>query len=208
MRRNITIAQTRTLLDQLRTLVPGIALRTTFISGFPGESEDDHKQLLEFVAEQAFENLGVFEYSMEPGTVAGTMEQDKALAVPAEIKARRREEVMQLQQQIALKRQEARAAKFDEKNPLGTGLRLDVLIDAPLRAHGRATPGVGAGGGLYSGRTYAQAPQIDSVTFVQSKKPLAPGEVVRCVVVAADGYDLVAKPAEELDRRVSLKVMK
>lgn len=208
MRRNITIAQTRTLLDQLRTLVPGIALRTTFISGFPGESEDDHKQLLDFVAEQAFENLGVFEYSMEPGTVAGTMEQDKALAVPAEVKARRRNEVMQLQQQIAFQRQEGRAAKFDEKNPIGTGLRHDVLIDAPLRTHGRATTGVGAGGGLYSGRTYAQAPQIDSITFVQSKKPLAPGEVVRCVIVAADGYDLVARPAEELDKRVSLKVMR
>ncbi|HZW05850.1 MAG TPA: 30S ribosomal protein S12 methylthiotransferase RimO [Phycisphaerales bacterium] len=83
MRRHITMDQTRALLDKLRTWVPGIALRTTFISGFPGETEGDHEQLLRFVEEQAFENVGVFEYSLEPGTVAGTMEADPKLAVPA-----------------------------------------------------------------------------------------------------------------------------
>ncbi len=208
MRRNTTIDHTRRLLDKLRTWVPGIALRTTFISGFPGETEQDHQELLKFVGEQKFENLGVFEYSREPGTVAGTMEDDAALAVPAAVKARRRGEVMELQQQIAFARNQARAARFDEKNPARGGTKIDVLIDAPLRSSGKATTGVGKGGGLYQGRTYMQAPQVDSITFVQSAKKLSPGELVSCVVVGADGYDLVARPADELEKSVSLKVMR
>lgn len=208
MRRHITMDQTRRLLDQLRTHVPGIALRTTFISGFPGETEEDHEQLLRFVEEQQFENLGVFEYSLEPGTVAGTMEQDPKLAVPSETKARRRNEVMALQQKIAFAKQKKLADQFDEKKPSSTGVRMDVLIDSAMRSQGRATAGVSSGGRLYTGRTYAQAPQIDSVTYVQSKRDLVPGEVVRCVIVNHDGYDLVAKPVDELEKRVSLSVMK
>jgi ribosomal protein S12 methylthiotransferase len=207
MRRHITVDATRRLLDDLRELVPGIALRTTFISGFPGETEDDHQQLLRFVEDQRFENLGVFEYSMEPGTVAGTMEQDPALAVPPEVKARRRSEVMALQQTIAFARQRALAEQFDEKRPQAGGARLDVLIDSALRSSGRATSGVGSGGRLYQGRTYAQAPQIDSVTYVQSRRELSPGELVACTIVGHDGYDLVARPTDELEKRVSLKLL-
>jgi hypothetical protein len=84
---------------------------------------------------------------------------------------------------------------------------VDVLIDSTLRSHGKATSGVGAGGGLYQGRTSGQAPQIDSVTFVQSKAGLSAGELVRCTIVGADGYDLIAVPVDELEKRVSLKVM-
>src|SRR5690606_7689483 len=73
MRRNVTAAQQRALIEKLRDRIPGMAIRTTFISGFPGETEDDHRQLLEFVEEVGFDALGVFEYSREPGTVAGTM---------------------------------------------------------------------------------------------------------------------------------------
>ncbi len=208
MRRRITMDQTRRLLDKLRMWVPGIALRTTFISGFPGETEADHELLLRFVEEQKFENLGVFEYSMEPGTVAGNMEADPKLAVPAEVKTRRRGEVMALQQKIAFARNKKRAAEFDEKRPAAGGMKLDVLIDAPLRSAGRATTGVGKGGRLYSGRTYTQAPSIDSVTFVQSAKELSPGELVSCVIVGADGYDLVARPVDEIEKRVSLNVMR
>jgi len=207
MRRHITSEQTRRLLGTLRELVPGIALRTTFISGFPGETEGDHEQLLRFIEEQKFENLGVFEYSKEPGTVAGTMEEDARLAVPAEVKARRREEVMLLQQGIAFTRQAKMAAEFDEKRPTAGGVRMDVLIDTGLGTKGRATSGVSGGGRLYQGRTYAQAPQIDSVTFVQSRRELSPGELVSCVIVGSDGYDLVARPVDELEKRVSLKVM-
>ncbi len=208
MRRHITRDATRRLLDELRARVPGITIRTTFISGFPGETETDHQQLLDFIREQRFEAVGVFEYSHEPGTVAGTMEEDPALAVPAKVKTRRRGEIMALQQTIAFQRNAALAAEFDEHRPAQSGRRVDVLIDAPLKSKGRATSGVGKGGGLYSGRTAAQAPQIDSTTFVQSAEALSPGELVRCVITGHDGYDLAARPVSELERRVGLKVLR
>jgi len=208
MRRNVTARHQRDLLARLRKRVPGIAIRTTFISGFPGETEDDHKRLMDFVADAAFENMGVFEYSHEEGTVAGTMEEVPRLAVPAEVKARRRCEVMELQQRLAFARNAAMAAEFDEHQPGSTGRRLDVLIDQATQTKGRRTAGVSKGGGLYIGRTYFQAPQVDGVTFVQSTRELAPGELIRCVVVGSDGYDLVAKPVDELEKRVGLKVVR
>ncbi|MFN0011564.1 MAG: 30S ribosomal protein S12 methylthiotransferase RimO [Phycisphaerales bacterium] len=208
MRRNITHDTTRRLMDDLRTRVPGITIRTTFISGFPGETEADHQQLLDFVREQKFEAVGVFEYSHEPGTVAGTMEDDPMLAVPAKVKARRRGEIMALQQSIAFARNASLAAEFDEKNPTRTGRRVDVLIDSSLKSRGRATSGVGKGGGLYQGRTAAQAPQIDSTTFVQSAETLSPGECVACTIVGHDNYDLIARPTNELEKRVGLKVIR
>lgn len=207
MRRNVTARHQRDLMRKLRKRVPGIAIRTTFISGFPGETESDHQQLLEFVGEMGFENMGVFEYSHEEGTVAGTMEDDPRLAVPAETKARRRGELMELQQRVAFARNAAMAAEFDEKRPAAGGRRLDVLIDQATRTRGRKTAGVSTGGGLYMGRTYFQAPQIDGVTFVHSKRELSPGELVRCVIVGSDGYDLVARPVDELEKRVGLNVL-
>lgn len=207
MKRNVTREQQASVLRKLRERMPGFAVRTTFISGFPGETESDHQQLLEFVGEMAFEAVGVFEYSHEEGTVAGTMENDPKLAVPAEVKARRRGEIMELQQKLAFERQAARAAKFDEKNPTKGGERVDVIVDAALRTSGKATTGVGSGGKLYAGRTVFQAPQIDAVTYVQSKEKLAAGEVVRCVIVGSDGYDLVAKPVDEVEKKVSLGIL-
>ncbi len=213
MRRHVTREKQAHVVKRLKERVPGMAIRTTFISGFPGETEDDHKQLVDFVHEMEFENVGVFEYSREDGTVAGTMEKDATLAVPAEVKARRRDEVMEVQQKIVFARNKAMAAKFDESRPLdgngkARGVVTDVLIDAPLRTQGRKTTGVGEGGGLYQGRTSAQAPQIDGVTFVQSRDKLVPGELVRCVIMGWDGYDLVAKPVAELEKRVGLKILK
>lgn len=211
MKRNVTRSQQERLMVRLRERVPGMAIRTTFISGFPGETEADHRELLEFVARMRFENVGVFEYSREPGTVAGTMEKDANLAVPTEVKARRKEEVMLLQQRIVFERNEALAKEFDEHRPAKSGRRMDVLIDRPLRATGQATAGLGKGGKLYQGRTYFQAPMIDAVTFVQSSEKLAPGELVPCVVVGSDGYDLVARPVREVEepgRRVGLKVVR
>jgi ribosomal protein S12 methylthiotransferase len=208
MKRHVTRAQQAGVIRKLRAAMPGFAVRTTFISGFPGETEDDHKQLLEFVEESQFEAVGVFEYSHEEGTVAGTMEQNPALAVPADVKSRRRGEIMALQQRIAFAKQAARAAEFDEQRPGTTGQRADIIIDAPLRSAGRATAGVGSGGKLYQGRTIFQAPQIDSITYVQSKDTLAPGEVVRCTLVGADGYDLVARPLDDIDRKVGLTILK
>ncbi|MCC6677639.1 MAG: 30S ribosomal protein S12 methylthiotransferase RimO [Phycisphaerales bacterium] len=208
MRRHVTRQRQAELIHTLRDRIPGMAIRTTFISGFPGETEEDHRQLLEFVEEMRFDAVGVFEYSKEPGTVAGTMEEDPALAVPAEVKARRRGEIMELQQRLAFEQAASLARRFDEKNPAGSGARFDVVIDEPLRSAGRKTSGVGDGGRLYRGRAYFQAPQIDSVTFVQSRDKLAPGEVLPCVVVGSDGYDLIARPASEVEKKVGLKVLR
>jgi ribosomal protein S12 methylthiotransferase len=212
MRRNVTRKQQEDLITKLKARIPGFAVRTTFISGFPGETEADHKELLDFVRDMQFENVGVFAYSHEDGTVAGTMENDPALAVPEADKERRRSEVMELQQRIVFERNALLAGKFDEKKPIGSdgkvrGVTTDVLIDAPLRTSGKKTSGVGEGGRLYQGRTTSQAPQIDGVTFVQSKDKLAPGELVRCAIVGWDGYDLVAKPIAELEKKVALKVL-
>jgi ribosomal protein S12 methylthiotransferase len=208
MRRNVTAAEQRGLIGRLRARVPGIAIRTTFISGFPGETEDDHQRLLEFVEEIGFDALGVFEYSRESGTPAGTMEGDPALAVPGEVKARRRGEIMALQQRLAFARAAAVAARFDAERPAESGERVDVLIDRATGSEGRATSGVGGGGRLYQGRTYFQAPQVDAATYVQSKQELAPGEPVRCTIVGSDGYDLVTRPTAELESRVRLAVVR
>jgi ribosomal protein S12 methylthiotransferase len=208
MKRHVTSQKQADVLHRLRDKVPGFAVRTTFISGFPGETERDHQELLKFVDEMKFEAVGVFEYSHEAGTVAGTMEEDAKLAVPPEVKARRRGEVMELQQKIAFARQKDRASSFNESSPSGTGLRLNVLIDQPLRMSSTATTGVTGGGKLYAGRTIFQAPQIDSVTYVQSKNKLISGELVPCVIVGHDGYDLIARPVNEVEKRVGLSVLR
>ncbi|GMV25933.1 MAG: ribosomal protein S12 methylthiotransferase RimO [Phycisphaerae bacterium] len=208
MRRNVSSRQQEELMHMLREKVPGMAIRTTFISGFPGETEQDHRELLGLVDRVKFDAVGVFEYSHEDGTVAGTMEDDPALAVPPEVKQRRRNEVMELQQKIAFAKASNTAAEFDEKNPAASGRRLDVLIDGQTSTDGLATAGVSKGGKLYVGRTYFQAPQVDSVTFVHSREKLVPGELVRCVIVASDGYDLIARPVTEIEKQVSLKVLR
>ncbi|MBK7404956.1 MAG: 30S ribosomal protein S12 methylthiotransferase RimO [Phycisphaerales bacterium] len=207
MRRKVTAEQQRDLMHKLRDRVPGMAIRTTFISGFPGENEDDHEQLLEFVDEIGFDALGVFEYSPEPGTPAGTMEEDRDLAVPPEVKRRRKEDILELQQQIAFEQAGYIAEQFDEHDPINTGHRFDVLIDKATGAEAVATTGVGEGGKLYQGRTYFQAPAIDAATFVQSRTPLSPGELVRCVIVGSSGYDLIARPVDEVEKKVSLSIL-
>jgi len=205
MRRRVTRAETEMLLAKLRDRVPGMAIRTTFITGFPGETEADHEALVEFVREQRFEAMGVFRYSREEGTPAGTMDLDPALQVPDEVKAEREAELMLVQQENAF----ADAAWQAEQ-----GAILDVLIDGAAGGSGvPATPALdlAAGEHLHAGRAYHQAPQIDSMTAVVSTATLAPGELVRCVVVASDGYDLVARPEQELqdaaEGRIGLPVV-
>ncbi len=199
MRRNVSAEHQRELVLRLRERIPGLAIRTTLITGFPGETEEDHEELLEFVEEMAFEMLGVFEYSREDGTVAGRMDLDDSLRVPAEVKSRRKHEIMSLQQRIAFEQAKFLAADFDPERPAETGHRFDVLIDEALRTRGRATAGVGGGGRLFRGRAYFQAPQVDSNVFVQSERGVEPGALVQCAIVGSEGYDLVARPCDELE---------
>jgi ribosomal protein S12 methylthiotransferase len=211
MRRNVSAAQQRALLARLRERIPGIAIRTTFISGFPGETEDDHRRLLDFVGEMRFDAMGVFEYSREEGTPAGRMEDDPALRVSAEVKARRRHELMALQQQIAFKRAKELASRFDHHRPADSGFRCDVLIDEAA-THRGGRPGAGipehADEHVHVGRTTAQAPLVDSITYVRSHERLSPGELVPCTIVDADGYDLIARPTAEFSRRASLPILR
>ena len=197
MRRNTGRQLIETLLDKLRDRIPGMAIRTTFISGFPGETDEQHEELVDFVDEFGFDAMGVFPYSPEPGTPAGTL-YEQGGAIPDDVIEQRIDELMLTQQQVVFERNEAQAEANAE---------FDVLIDKATETESRATSGSGDGGRLHTGRAYFQAPDIDGVTFVQSKEERAPGELVRCRVVAADGYDLIAQPVNEIDSALKLNVI-
>ena len=144
-----------------------------------------------------FDALGVFKYSREEGTPAGTMDLDPALHVPDEIKAQREAQLMLAQQALAFENAQYVAQQR---------CQFDVLIDGPARngTTGRATTGVADAGTLHVGRCYHQAPQVDSLTKVHSATALAPGELVRCTIVDSDGYDLIAQPSEQLQKKIAL----
>ena len=177
MRRRVTRGQIETLLDKLRRWVPGIAIRTTFIAGSPGETEAQHRELLQFVKDFGFDMMGVFPYSAERGTPMGRM----ADQVPDAVKQQRLEELMLAQQQVAF----AKAAKL-------VGQMMDVLIDRPA---GRDEEDG------YVARSTAQAPDIDSVTYV-SGPDLHPGRLVSVKVTDYQNYDLVAEVPKPKSRKL------
>ena len=183
------------LLRKLKEKVPGIAIRTTFISGFPGETEEQHKELVEFVREFGFENMGVFGYSPEPGTVAGTL-YGEGDAVPDDVIERRIDELMTVQQEVVFNRHQK---MVDDE--VDVDVLIDELTDSVLEGENGEVDGV-----LYQGRTSSQAPQIDGVTYVHTAGEYASGEIVRCRVIGFDGYDLIAKPTSEIENAVSLPI--
>ncbi|MFM7807443.1 MAG: radical SAM protein, partial [Planctomycetota bacterium] len=192
MRRRTSAAHTQELLAKLRARVPGIALRTTFIVGHPGETEADFAALLDFVRENRFDMVGCFKYSPEDGTPSGTMHEDTALRVPPEEAARREEALMLLQQEIAFERNEAMATERR---------KLPLLVDGPDPENEACK-----GERVWLARAPFQAPQVDSVTRVIARRELSPGELVDGVVTEAMEYDLVARLEDEMTRRVSLPV--
>jgi ribosomal protein S12 methylthiotransferase len=167
MQRRVNRAATEELLGKLRAAIPELALRTTFIVGFPGETDAEFEELLAFLRAQRFERVGVFPYSFEPGTPATRLEGH----LPEEVKEERRHRLMEAQQEVAFawSRQQA-------------GRELEVLVDGP-------DPEVP---NHYLGRSYADAPEIDCVVRLKGKG-LHTGDLVRVKVTAADGYDLVAR---------------
>jgi ribosomal protein S12 methylthiotransferase len=187
MRRNVTASEQEALVHRLRDRIPGLALRTTLITGFPGETDEDHQQLLAFVDRVQFDAMGVFQYSPEAGTVAGTLDTDASLRVPDDLKGAREADLMLLQQKIAFEN----AAYVAEQE-----LVFDVLIDGPE---------AGASG-RWSGRCYHQAPAVDARTIVHAKTPPSIGELVRCRIIGSDDYDLLARPESECHRVVSLPI--
>jgi len=159
------------LLARIRERVPGVALRTTFIVGFPGERDADVEELRAFVADHAFDHVGVFTYSHEEGTSAFHLPDD----VPAKTKAARRSRVMTLQKRLVEARLKARV-----------GTRARVLVDGPSSDHDL----------VLKARLATQAPDIDASVFLTECDPSAyrAGDFVDVEIVEAAGYDLIARP--------------
>jgi ribosomal protein S12 methylthiotransferase len=167
MQRRVNRTATEQLLNRLRSSIPGLTLRTTFIVGFPGETDAEFEELTAFVRAQQFERAGVFPYSLEPGTPAARLDGH----LPEDLKTERRNRLMEVQQEIAFgwsKRQ--------------VGGQCDVIVDEPdpeIPNH-------------FIARSHADAPEIDALVRVKGKH-LRPGDIVRVKVTAADGYDLVGR---------------
>jgi ribosomal protein S12 methylthiotransferase len=160
-----------TLLTRIRERVPGVALRTTFIVGFPGETEADAEELSGFITDHAFDHVGVFTYSHEDGTSAYQLDDD----VPARSKAARRSRVMALQKKLVGKRQRARM-----------GERVRVMVDGPSPDHDL----------VVKARLSTQAPDIDASVFLTDCDPSAfrPGDFAEVEIVGSREYDLIARP--------------
>lgn len=164
MNRRSTNESIRNTIGRLRKAVPDIHIRTTFITGFPGETEEDFDELYDFAAEMRFERLGVFAYSQEEGTVAGDMPDQ----IEEEIKAERADSIMRMQIEIS-----------KEVNESKIGQILDVMVDSMDEE------------GAYIGRTQYDAPEIDNSVIFKSETQLQPGDMVRVKVTDAFDYDLV-----------------
>lgn len=171
MGRRTTKEELTAIVGKLREEIPDIVLRTTLITGFPGETEEDHQELLEFADEMEFDRLGVFAYSPEEDTPAASMEGQ----IPEEVKEERRAELMELQQEISY-----------EKGSARIGQELLVMIEGKL-----------SGESAYIARTYGDAPKVDGYIFVQTGELLMTGDFARVRVTGALEYDLIGELADE-----------
>ncbi len=164
MGRRTTEEDLRRIVGMLRREIPDICLRTTLISGFPGETEEDFIKLYRFVNEMEFDRLGVFPYSLEEDTPAALMPDQ----IPEEVKEKRRDELMELQQEIAFE-------KAAEKE----GRVLDVVVEGYLPEEG-----------VYVGRTYMDAPNVDGYLFFSAERDIDSGSFVKVEVTGSNEYDL------------------
>ncbi len=167
MGRRTTRADLERIISVLREEIPDICLRTTLISGFPGETEEQHRELLDFVDASEFDRLGVFIYSQEEDTPAALMPDQ----VPEDLKEKRRSEIMELQQEISLDRAQELV-----------GRELDVIIEGQV-----------ADENAYVGRTYRDAPDVDGYLFLNTEEVLVSGDIVRVKVTGALEYDLIGE---------------
>jgi ribosomal protein S12 methylthiotransferase len=171
MARRVTRSDTEELLGRLRSRIDGLALRTTFITGFPGETDDDFAEVEEFVERWQFERMGVFTYSLEPDTPAANLPDH----VPADVAEKRRDRLMEIQQRLAF-----------EWNQRQVGRTLDVILDQPVAGERN----------VWVGRGKADAPDVDGLVFVTGdKQKLRAGDIVPVEIVASQQYDLVGVAA-------------
>ena len=176
MKRGSPSRYVRQVLAKLKSKIPGIAIRTTFIVGYPGETEDEFQELCDFVGEYEFDRVGVFKFSIEEGTAAAVLQNQ----LDHEIKDARFERLMAIQQKISRK-----------KNKGLVGKTVRVLCESP----------VPDGEGLYKARLSTQAPEIDGMTFLAGKD-LTPGTFVDAKILKATDYDLIAEAREETFSRI------
>ena len=167
MGRRTSKAQLVEIIEKLRKEIPDISLRTTLITGFPGETQEQHEELKDFVDEMEFDRLGVFTYSPEEDTPAATMTEQ----IPEEVKEDRQAELMELQQEIA----------FDLAEDM-VGREVLVMIEGKV-----------ADENAYVGRTYKDAPNVDGLIFINTDEELMSGDFVRVRVTGALEYDLIGE---------------
>lgn len=171
MGRRTTKAELVEIIEKLRSEIPDIILRTTLITGFPGETEEDHQELMDFVDQMEFDRLGVFTYSQEEDTPAASMEGQ----IPEELKEERKDQLMELQQEISL-----------EKGQQRVGQVVSVMIEGQI-----------SGESAYIGRTYGDAPKVDGYIFVQTGELLVTGDFVNVRITGALEYDLIGELEDE-----------
>ena len=171
MGRKTDQASLRAIIGRLRERIPDICLRTTLISGFPGETQEEFEELYNFVDEMEFDRLGVFPYSREEDTVAAAMENQ----IPEEVKNARRDELMELQQEIAFEKAEDRI-----------GRKLVVMIEGKV-----------ADEETYVARSYLDAPGVDGYLFLNSSANLMTGDLVKVLVTDANEYDLIGEVCDD-----------
>jgi ribosomal protein S12 methylthiotransferase len=168
MKRGSPARYVRQVLGKLKEAMPEIAVRTTFIVGYPGETEEEFQELYDFVKDYEFDRVGAFQYSVEEGTPAADLSDQ----IPSEIKKDRHHRLMSLQQKISLK-----------KNKSLVGKTLRVLCEGPSTEMG----------GMFQARLATQAPEIDGLTFLSGTSPET-GEFTSVKIVDAKEYDLIAEP--------------
>ena len=172
MGRRTTRADLEQIVAHLREEIPDIVLRTTLIAGFPGETEEQHQEVMEFIDEMEFDRLGVFTYSQEEDTPAASMPDQ----IDEETKLNWQEELMELQQEIAFDRAEER-----------TGSVVTAMIEGKV-----------ADEDAYVARTYGDAPNVDGLLFVQTTEELNSGDFVRVRITGAVEYDLIGELTEDI----------
>lgn len=173
MSRRVNVEQTEAQIARMRQLISGLVLRTTFITGFPGETEEQFQTLVEFNRKHRFERMGAFTYSFEPDTPAAKMDGH----LPEEVKQDRYQRLMAVQQEIMF-----------QHNQQQIGRTMDVIIDQAVAEHP----------GAWIGRGEGDAPDVDGVVYVtQTDHELTTGDIVACEVVASRDYDLIAVAVEQ-----------
>jgi ribosomal protein S12 methylthiotransferase len=167
MRRPSNIDWVHRTLGKMRSAIASLAIRTTFIVGYPGETEEEYQALVDFVKEIRFDRVGTFQFSFEPGTTSEPLGDP----IPAEVKQERFERLMELQQGISL-----------QVNQSFVGKTLDVLVE-------------GRDKGIAIGRSYRDAPEIDGLVFIEGNAQI--GDIVPAKITGAMAYDLTGVPEKQ-----------